>query len=434
MASYLLIGFWSTRLAASNASMQAFLTNRAGDWFLAGVMYVCYLYFGSLEFENVTFLSTGGASGASGSEANEGIKMLGILILMASMGKSAQLGLHMWLPSSMEGPTPVSALIHAATLVTAGVFLWLRLSPLMVASDVSLWVGLVGGLTVAMAGLSALVQNDIKRVIAFSTMAQIGYIFLALSFGAHFCGVQHIVNHAFFKAMLFLSAGTLIHGLSDYQDLRRFGALRGLMGATTMAIVMGSLSLLAAPFFTGFYSKDLILEALSTSAASATSATSTWQAIYILATAGALLTAFYSMRLVLLVFVRSTASFSTVSKVHEGSLVILSPIAVLLLFSVGFGYFFKEWFVGLGSQHIGVGPILVDAEFGLSTTMKWVPFLCTLAGVFFAYAYMNSKSKKLEQLSGVLQYKFYLDVVINKGIVGPAIEWGLFTSKVLDRG
>src|SRR5258705_269076 len=252
VVSYLLINFWFTRIQANKAAILAFTMNRVGDMGLSIGFFAMFALFGSLDFSTVFSLVP---------LMNEtGITIIGLLLLMGAMAKSAQIPLHSWLPGSMEGPTPVSALIHAATLVTAGLYLLVRSSPLLEYSSTALLIiTLVGASTAFFAATCGLVQNDLKRIIAFSTISQLGYMVMAVGLSQYNVALMHVINHAFFKALLFLGAGAVIHSFSDQQDVRRLGGLINFLPFTYTAMLVGSLSLLATPWLTGFYSKDLFI-------------------------------------------------------------------------------------------------------------------------------------------------------------------------------
>jgi NADH-quinone oxidoreductase subunit L len=299
LVSYLLIGFWYTKPSACAAAIKAFLVNRVGDvGFALGIACV-YLIFDSIEFDTVF--------ARAGEFAEHGMVIFGtsvdaltltcFLLFIGAMGKSAQLGLHTWLPDAMEGPTPVSALIHAATMVTAGVFLVARCSPLFEHAPVALgFVTFIGASTAFFAATIGLVQNDIKRVIAYSTCSQLGYMFFACGVGAYSVGIFHLYTHAFFKALLFLSAGSVIHAMSDEQDMRHMGGIWRKIPITYAMMWIGSLALAGMPFFAGYFSKDLILEAAYASHGPF-AGYAFWLGIF-----AAIMTAFYSWRLLFMTF------------------------------------------------------------------------------------------------------------------------------------
>nr|YP_009475728.1 NADH dehydrogenase subunit 5 [Porites fontanesii]AVK80181.1 NADH dehydrogenase subunit 5 [Porites fontanesii] len=329
LCSYLLINFWLTRIEANKAAIKAMLVNRVGDMGLILAMFVILDRFGSLEFSSVFNMVVVSAPSSD-------ITLICLLLFVGAVGKSAQLGLHTWLPDAMEGPTPVSALIHAATMVTAGVFLLIRSSPLFEQAPFALMVVIiVGSLTVLLAATVGVVQNDLKKVIAYSTCSQLGYMVVACGISHYSISLFHLMNHAFFKALLFLSAGSVIHALSDEQDIRKMGGLIKLIPLTYILVVVGSLSLMGFPYLTGFYSKDLILE-LAFEQYYLTFA-------YWLGGFSALLTTLYSIRLVYLTFLSNTNSRKAIFRhAHEGSWNLVLPLIILALGSLFVGYLTKE--------------------------------------------------------------------------------------------
>nr|YP_004581291.1 NADH dehydrogenase subunit 5 [Goniopora columna]AEG79892.1 NADH dehydrogenase subunit 5 [Goniopora columna]QHB74178.1 NADH dehydrogenase subunit 5 [Goniopora lobata]UGK72294.1 NADH dehydrogenase subunit 5 [Goniopora planulata] len=329
LCSYLLINFWLTRIEANKAAIKAMLVNRVGDMGLILAMFVILDRFGSLEFSSVFNMVVVSAPSSD-------ITLICLLLFVGAVGKSAQLGLHTWLPDAMEGPTPVSALIHAATMVTAGVFLLIRSSPFFEQAPFALMVVIiVGSLTVLLAATVGVVQNDLKKVIAYSTCSQLGYMVVACGISHYSISLFHLMNHAFFKALLFLSAGSVIHALSDEQDIRKMGGLIKLIPLTYIMVVIGSLSLMGFPYLTGFYSKDLILE-LAFEQYYLTFA-------YWLGGFSALLTTLYSIRLVYLTFLSNTNSRKAIFRhAHEGSWNLVLPLIILALGSLFVGYLAKE--------------------------------------------------------------------------------------------
>nr|YP_009475741.1 NADH dehydrogenase subunit 5 [Porites harrisoni]AMZ79700.1 NADH dehydrogenase subunit 5 [Porites lobata]AVK80184.1 NADH dehydrogenase subunit 5 [Porites harrisoni] len=329
LCSYLLINFWLTRIEANKAAIKAMLVNRVGDMGLILAMFVILDRFGSLEFSSVFNMVVVSAPSSD-------ITLICLLLFVGAVGKSAQLGLHTWLPDAMEGPTPVSALIHAATMVTAGVFLLIRSSPLFEQAPFALMIVIiVGSLTVLLAATVGVVQNDLKKVIAYSTCSQLGYMVVACGISHYSISLFHLMNHAFFKALLFLSAGSVIHALSDEQDIRKMGGLIKLIPLTYILVVIGSLSLMGFPYLTGFYSKDLILE-LAFEQYYLTFA-------YWLGGFSALLTTLYSIRLVYLTFLSNTNSRKAIFRhAHEGSWNLVLPLIILALGSLFVGYLTKE--------------------------------------------------------------------------------------------
>ncbi|MBT3809698.1 MAG: NADH-quinone oxidoreductase subunit L, partial [Rhodospirillaceae bacterium] len=299
LMSYLLIGFWSGRPSANAAAIKAFVVNRVGDFgFMLGIFGV-FFAFGTLDFDTV-FAAVPEVAGRTFSFLSmelDIVTTLCFLLFIGAMGKSAQIGLHTWLPDAMEGPTPVSALIHAATMVTAGVFMVVRLSPMFEFAPIALtFIVFIGGSTAFFAATIGLTQFDIKRVIAYSTCSQLGYMFFAVGVGAYPAAIFHLMTHAFFKALLFLGAGSVIHGMDDEQDMRKMGGLFSKMKVTASLMWIGSLALAGVPFFAGFWSKDVILES-AFAAHTGMGLYAFWAGI-----AAALMTAFYSWRLLFLTF------------------------------------------------------------------------------------------------------------------------------------
>jgi len=344
LASYLLIGFWNHKASANAAAVKAFVVNRVGDFGLAlGVMAMFWI-FGTVQFDeifekapelaSVHFMFMGHSVHA--------LTLICLLLFVGACGKSAQLGLHTWLPDAMEGPTPVSALIHAATMVTAGVFLVARMSPVFEYAPIALAVvTVVGALTAFVAATIALTQFDIKRVIAYSTMSQLGYMFFALGVSAYGGAIFHLMTHAFFKALLFLGAGSVIHAMSDEQDMRKMGGIYKLIPVTYVLMWIGSLALAGLPFFAGYYSKDIILES-AFAAHSNVGLFAYWMGI-----AAALMTAFYSWRLIFMTFHgKPRADEKVMAHVHESPSVMISPLIILATGAIVAGAIFYQPFVG----------------------------------------------------------------------------------------
>jgi len=296
LVSYLLIGFWHHKESAVEASLKAFLVNRVGDFgFLLGIA-VLLMFFGTLDYVE-TFTLANQVNGQTIFGDISVITVICILLFVGAMGKSAQVPLHVWLPGSMEGPTPISALIHAATMVTAGIFMVSRMSPIFELSDVALTVVMViGAITAIFMGLLGIVQNDIKRVVAYSTLSQLGYMTVALGVSAYSVAIFHLMTHAFFKALLFLAAGSVIVALHHEQDIRNMGALRKKMPITYITALIGTLALIGFPGFAGFYSKDMIIEAVHFS----NLPFADW--VYYVVVFGVFITAFYSLRMFFIVF------------------------------------------------------------------------------------------------------------------------------------
>ena len=361
LVSYLLIGFWYTRPTAIVANMKAFLVNRVGDFgFILGIGLVL-AHFGTLDyktvFEHAPELAKATITLYAGCEGGTVMLMSAICILLfiGAMGKSAQVPLHVWLPDSMEGPTPISALIHAATMVTAGIFMVARMSPLFELSDTALsFVIVIGSITALFMGFLGIIQNDIKRVVAYSTLSQLGYMTVALGVSAYSVAIFHLMTHAFFKALLFLGAGSVIIGMHHDQDIRNMGGLRKYMPITWLTSLIGSLALIGTPFFSGFYSKDSIIEAVALSQLTGSGFA------YFSVMAGVFVTAFYSFRMYFMVFhgeerfgKAHDAHHATVAheehhglapgqKPHETPWVVWLPLVLLAIPSVLIGYFTIE--------------------------------------------------------------------------------------------
>ena len=395
-----------------------------------------FLLFDSISFETI-FAAAAGKADTNiqflGYEAHA-MTTLCILLFIGAMGKSAQLGLHTWLPDAMEGPTPVSALIHAATMVTAGVFMVARLSPLFeYAPDALTMVTIVGASAAFFAATVGLCQNDIKRVIAYSTCSQLGYMFFACGVSAYSAGIFHLMTHAFFKALLFLGAGSVIHAMSSEQDMRKMGGIWRMVPVTYTLMWIGSLALAGIPFFAGFYSKDIVLEAAYGAH------TGVGQYAFWLGIIAALLTAFYSWRLIIMTFHgESRADERTLAHVHESPKVMIIPLVVLAAGAVFSGYLGYEWFVGENLKEFwgqsifvlpGTNPI--DAAHHVPTWVKILPIIVAILGIAAAY-YLYIKNKEIPRILAQyfrLTYKFllnkwYFDEVYDFLFVRPAHRLG----------
>jgi NADH-quinone oxidoreductase subunit L len=371
LASYLLIGFWFKKASANAAAIKAFVVNRVGDFGLILGMAAIYFSVGSLQFDTV-FASAGALAQGQFDFLGMTVPMLTticLLLFMGAMGKSAQFLLHTWLPDAMEGPTPVSALIHAATMVTAGVFLVARCSPLFELSQTALNVVIVvGAITAFFAATVGLVQNDIKRVIAYSTCSQLGYMFVALGIGAYQAAMFHLFTHAFFKALLFLGAGSVIHAMGDEQDMRKMGGLRQLIPATFLMMFIGTIALTGFPLTAGYYSKDAIIEG----AFAAQAAPHMFG--FVMLVVAAFFTSFYSWRLMFMTFFgTSRASNETLSHVHESPPVMLVPLLVLSFGALFAGVAFAGLFVGSGQTAFWAGSIFTAADNQILVELKQVP-------------------------------------------------------------
>ena len=442
LCSYLLIGFWYTRPSANAAAIKAFLVNRVGDLaFLLGILAI-YLVFDTLQFEEIFELAPsfhGQYTEFLGLEVDT-LTLICLLLLVGAMGKSAQIGLHTWLADAMEGPTPVSALIHAATMVTAGVFLLVRCSPLFEFSEIALiCVTLVGAFTAFMAATIALVQNDIKRVIAYSTCSQLGYMFFACGVSAYSAAMFHLVTHAFFKALLFLGAGSVIHAMSDEQDLRKMGGIYKLIPVTYVLMWVGSLALAGIPPFSGFFSKDLILESAFASN------TFVGMMAFWLGIVTALLTAIYSWRLLFLTFHGAPrADEKVMAHVHESPKSMMWPIVILGLGATISGYLaysvldLTGEFWGGSILTLSSHPALEHAH-EVPVWVKISPTFVALIGVLAAYMmYIRHPGipttiiLRFERLYQILVKKWYFDELYDHILVRPAKRLGLGLWKSID--
>jgi len=447
LASYLLINFWFTRVQANKASIKAMVINRIGDIGLALGTFAMYMEYQSVEFATIFACaphvhSTGIFLGMAVHWGD----MACILLFIGAMGKSAQLGLHTWLPDAMEGPTPVSALIHAATMVTAGVFLLARLSPLYEYAPTALAVvSCVGAMTCIFAATTGAFQHDMKRVIAYSTASQLGYMVLACGLSQYALAVFHVANHAFFKALLFLSAGSVIHALGNEQDMRRMGGLVRLLPLSYAITLVGTLALVGWPFLTGYYSKDVILEI------SGGQYTSLGNFGWILASFVVFVTSYYSFRLLYLVYlVPPRASRVTMSHVHEAPFLMAFPLIVLAFGSIFVGYISRDIMIGLGTDFWG-GAIytlpqhdhMIEAEY-LPQWIRLLPFFLTLGGAALSYGtcilapQWSASFMKHTWYRRIMEFcnrRWFVDVVYNTYIGQPAMQWGYWTSfRALDRG
>jgi len=473
LASYLLINFWFTRLQANKSAIKAMLMNRVGDFGLALGIFGIFSCFGSVDFltvfacahhfTNTTFIFC--------TVEFDILNTLCLLLFVGAVGKSAQLGLHTWLPDAMEGPTPVSALIHAATMVTAGVFLIARCSPLFEYAPTALIViTFVGAMTSFFAATTGVVQNDLKRVIAYSTCSQLGYMIFACGISQYSVGVFHLMNHAFFKALLFLSAGSVIHALADEQDMRKMGGLSQLLPFTYAMMVIGSLALIGFPFLTGFYSKDVILEVAYAKY------TLSGNFAFWLGSFSALFTSYYSFRLLFLTFFSrnrsdelmvhkviqpihqiSSLSFTngyirSIGSTHDAPILMAIPLILLGFGSIFVGYIAKDMMIGVGTNFWGNSlfilpdnALLIESEY-IPQSIKFIPlifgflggciaYLINLSefGSFFIYTIKTSRIGKSLYL--FLNKRWLFDKVYNDFIVSKGLSFGYsVTFKLLDKG
>jgi NADH-ubiquinone oxidoreductase chain 5 len=439
ICSYLLVSFWFTRIAANQSSISAFLTNRVGDCFLTIGMFAILWSFGNIDYSTVFSLAPYLSENI--------ITIIGICLLIGAMAKSSQVGLHVWLPMAMEGPTPVSALIHAATMVTAGVYLLMRTSPLIEYSStvliLSLWIGAI---TTVFSSLIGLFQQDIKKVIAYSTMSQLGMMIIAIGLSSYNIALFHLVNHAFYKGLLFLGAGAVIHAVADNQDFRKYGGLIPFLPLTYSVMLIASLSLVAFPFMTGFYSKDFILE----SAYSKFYFSSI--VVYYIATIGAMFTTLYSVKVLYLTFLTNpNGPLINYKQAHEGDIYMSLPLIILALFSVFFGYITKDLFIGLGSDFFSdnslfIHPkhlIIFDTEFAVPIIFKLLPLIFTISLCLLSLILSEFLPKILlffkfsrfgYNIFGFFNQRFLIELFYNKYITGVILKLGGQTTKILDKG
>lgn len=453
ISSYLLINFWHTRYWANHSALKALVVNRIGDFSLSIGILLTFYIFKSTDYlvifpmtplfldHFITFLGFNLHT----------LTLISIFLFFGAVGKSAQLGLHTWLPDAMEGPTPVSALIHAATMVTAGVFLMARFSPLLEFTSYTLFLMIIfGSLTAFFASMIGVFQNDLKKIIAYSTCSQLGYMIFCCGLSNYTVSIFHLSNHAFFKALLFLSAGSIIHALSDEQDIRKMGSLINFLPVTYSLMLIGSLALAGFPFLTGFYSKDFILELSQISRYSNT------QVIYgslacWLGNLSVLFTSFYSFRLIYLTFINNfNGQRILLDRVHESSSLMVIPLIILALGSIFIGFLTKDFFIGTGTDFWGTSIFIlplnlffVEAEF-LPIILKWLPFILSLGGIIIAsfinilnfnIFIWNKSNKFLSFLSFLINKKWYIDTLYNRLIVTTLLNFGYLVSfKTLDRG
>ena len=445
LVSYLLIGFWFKKPTANAAAIKAFVVNRVGDFgFLLGIFGV-YLLVDAVNFDTVFNAVPSHAEDTVTFFGIEGhaLTLIALLLFVGAMGKSAQLLLHTWLPDAMEGPTPVSALIHAATMVTAGVFLVARMSPLFEYAPAALEVvTIVGASTAFFAATIGCVQNDIKRVIAYSTCSQLGYMFFACGVGAYSAGIFHLMTHAWFKALLFLGSGSVIHAMSDEQDMRKMGGIWKHVKVTYAMMWIGTLALVAVPPFAGYWSKDMILEAAYGAH------TSVGQYAYIMGIATALMTAFYSGRLLFMTFHgEPRADKEVMDHVHESPLVMTIPLAGPALGAILAGWIGYDVFIGDGRADfwrdaiavIGTDPI--EAAHHVPAWVVWSPLVVTVLGLGLSYhMYMrrpDMPGRLAAKYPGVYQFllnKWYFDELYDFLFVRPAFRLGRLFWKKGDEG
>ncbi len=438
LASYLLIGFWFQKPSANAAAIKAFVVNRVGDFGFALGIFAVFALIGSTDFDTIF----AGAAGLSGKTINffgwhaDALTLTCLLLFMGAMGKSAQFLLHTWLPDAMEGPTPVSALIHAATMVTAGVFMVARLSPLFeLAPNAQAVVMLVGATTAFFAATIGLVQNDIKRIVAYSTCSQLGYMFVAMGAGAYSVGIFHLFTHAFFKALLFLGSGSVIHAMHHEQDIRKMGGLWRKIPITFAVMSIGTLALTGFPLFAGYFSKDAIIE-------SAYAAHNPFALYAFLATVVAAgLTSFYSWRLVFKTFFGEPHDQHHYEAAHESPLVMLIPLFVLAAGSILAGFPFKELFAGHGIEEffresLKMNPTIIEHMEEIPAWAKYAPTVMMVLGALVSFVFYITKPYLPEELArdhqGLYQFllnKWYFDELYDFLFVRTAKRLGYFLWK-----
>jgi NADH-quinone oxidoreductase subunit L len=444
LCSYLLIGFWFHKKSAADAGKKAFIVNRIGDFgFLLGIM-LTFWTFGTLNISEIFHLAPELLVAGSGIAT-----AITLLFFMGATGKSAQIPLYVWLPDAMEGPTPVSALIHAATMVTAGVFMVARLSSLFVLAPVTMAIiAIIGAVTALYAATIALVQNDIKRVLAYSTISQIGYMFLGCGVGAFASGIFHLTTHAFFKALLFLGAGSVMHALSGEQDMRHMGGLKDKIPHTYRTLFIGTLAISGVPLFSGFFSKDEILwQAFSSRGGSP------W--LWLIGLVAAILTAFYMFRLLFLSFHgKSNVNGEAAEHIHESPPVMTVPLYILALLAFVGGYIGLPKLLGGGAWFENfLNPVMASAESagevvhhsaGVEYLLLLTSIIAAAIGIIVAINYYITNPERPKRLAqkaaGIYRLvlnKYYVDEIYDYAVVKPIyvlslIFWKIFDVRVVD--
>ncbi len=437
LCSYLLIGFWYEKQSATDAGKKAFIVNRIGDFgFLLG-MFTLFAIFSSLDFTSI--FSEAEARSDDVIFGVNGIVLATMLLFVGAIGKSAQIPLYVWLPDAMEGPTPVSALIHAATMVTAGIYMIARSAVLYNIAHTGQIVAWIGVLTALFAAIIALKQNDIKRILAYSTVSQLGYMFVGVGIGAYASGIFHLVTHAFFKGLMFLTAGSVMHAMANELDMRKMGGLRSKMPITHWTFLVGALAIAGAPFLSGFWSKDEILH----------SAWGSSKAIYIIGLATAFLTAFYMFRLIFVTFYgKSRVEPEVASHVHESPAVMWVPLAILAIPSALIGLLIgwgghESWFHHFTENvfYFGNGEEGHGKEMGSAIPFMIVSSIVGLLGIAFAWTRYKDRvpsDEPTNALQKVVANKFYVDEIYNTFIVQPIknashfLLWKLFDTGIID--
>jgi len=443
LCSYLLINFWFTRIEANKAAMKAILVNRIGDFGITLAMLAIFNVYEAVDFATVfavtPVLAEQGIIVTVFDTQFSLLQFITIFLFVGAVGKSAQIGLHTWLPDAMEGPTPVSALIHAATMVTAGVFLLIRTSPIFeYVPEILVYVTLIGALTAFFAATAGLVQFDLKKVVAYSTCSQLGYMIFACGLSCYSVSLFHLYNHAFFKALLFLSCGSVIHALQDEQDMRKMGGLISFLPLTSVMFLIGSLALMGFPFLTGFYSKDVIIEVAY--------AKFTFDGTFAhwLGCLSACFTAFYSMRLFYLTFLQKpNGPKGVLEKAHDCPPFMAIPLMVLAIASIFIGYISRDMFIGLGTDFFQNSLVTlpnhvlyVDSEF-LPIHIKLIPLFFTLFGALSGFIVYNFPAMFTTSrgLFIFLNQKWHWDNIYNAYVSRPILYIGYhYTFLTADRG
>jgi NADH-quinone oxidoreductase subunit L len=435
LCSYLLIGFWYKKKSPADAGKKAFIVNRVGDFGFGLGVIMTFLFLGTLHYTEI-FNGIGTLTGQTINILGfnvDLITVIALLLFIGAVGKSAQIPLHVWLPDAMEGPTPVSALIHAATMVTAGVFMIARFNPVFTLSEVAMWtIAIVGAATAIFAATIALVQNDIKRIVAYSTVSQLGYMFLACGVGAFGAGIFHLYTHAYFKALLFLGAGSVMHAMAGELDIKKMGGLKKHMPATYWTFLIASLSIAGVPGLAGFFSKDEILWL-------AYNAGSLGKFVWIIGTIVAALTAFYSFRIIFLTFhgkFRGTPKSDNRQEhhLHESPKVMTIPLIILAVGAIAAGWVGIPELLGGGNQiaHF-LYPVLGRPDVTATYAEKWmvigISIFAALLGIFMAWVFYSLKPEipktlavKFKAVYTTLWSKYYVDELYDFIIVRPT-KW-----------
>ncbi len=438
LTSYLLIGFWSHKDEANKASLKAFIVNRVGDFGLLISLFTIFIVFGTVNINEILLLVNSHSSSYFnffGFQVHS-ISLIVITMFIGCMGKSAQFGLHVWLPDAMEGPTPVSALIHAATMVTAGVFLLILMSPLIETSQIAKnLILIVGSITCLFASCVAIFQNDIKRIIAYSTCSQLGYMFMAIGVSAYSVAYFHLLSHAFFKALLFLGAGSVIHSMSDEQDIKKMGGIYKRIPLTYVSMLIGSFALMGLPFLSGYFSKDLILEFIFLSNQSFKTFA------FSIGVFGVFLTTIYSSRLLIHVFhMENNSDEKVFAHIHESPMIMVLPLIILAFFSIFFGITFNSFFAGPILEDIWSKFIYINSEINkmyslgdIPKVIKKLPLIMIILGLIISilgYFKFGSQigylKRKLHLVVNFFYNKCYIDELYEIIIIKP--------SKYLGRG